>query len=207
MTYPAPPPVSDFVPPAGAAGPNLPPGSGPAPVLSYVTPVAAVAPQGAWREGKVLIVAKNWVLPPVCVKCGAPAEGQAVGRKFYWHHPALYLLILVPYGLLVYLVVALVVMKRGTVYLGLCRTHRHRRWILPGAGMCAALGGVAGFVYGAATETPAWLGAGAVGFIAGLFMVVAGQTLRAKRVDANYLWLKGVMPLLLEQFPAANRPV
>ena len=186
--------------------PDVAPQSAPTPVLSYVTPIAAAAAPGAWREKNILIVSKNWVLPPTCVKCGAPAEGQAVLRKFYWHHPALYLLILLPYGLFVYLVVALVVMKRGNVFIGLCPTHRRRRWIWPAAGMALALGGIAGFVYGAGTETPLWLAAGAVGFISGLVLVVMGQTLRAKRIDAHYLWLKGVSPDFLGQFPAVAPP-
>ena len=182
----------------------------PAPVLSYVTPVGPAVAQGAWREGNVLIVSKNWVLPPLCAKCGQPAEGQAVARKFYWHHPALYLLILIHVGLLgllIYLIVALVVMKRGTVYVGLCATHRRRRFILPTAGMVLALGGVATFIYGAATETLSWFATGFLAFIAGIVMVYVGQTLRAKRVDANYLWLKGVTPALLDQFPAVARPM
>src|SRR5437870_4809895 len=71
----------------------------PVPVLPHLTPMAATA-LGVWREGKVLVVAKETRLPPACVKCNAPSDGRPIRKKFWWHHPAWLLLIFVPYGLI-----------------------------------------------------------------------------------------------------------
>ena len=85
----------------------------PVAVLPYASPAAAGGyyPDGAWREGNVLIVRKNVALPPRCVKCGAPAEGPLMKRTYYWHDPILYILILA--GILIYAIVALIVRKAG----------------------------------------------------------------------------------------------
>jgi hypothetical protein len=64
-------------------------------------------------------------LPPLCVKCGNPADGKPVEKTFYWHNPAIYLTILL--GALVYVVVAMVVRKRIRVRVPLCAQHAQRR--------------------------------------------------------------------------------
>src|SRR5262249_32192298 len=75
-------------------------------------------------------------LPPLCVKCGAPANGKPLVKTFYWHHPALYLVILA--GVLIYAIVAIVVRKSIKVAVPLCMEHAKRRsiavtlaWVLP----------------------------------------------------------------------------
>jgi hypothetical protein len=50
------------------------------------------------RDGEKLIIPAGMafptaLLPPVCVKCGAPADGKPVEKTFYWHPPWLYVLI------------------------------------------------------------------------------------------------------------------
>jgi hypothetical protein len=105
-------------------------------------------PHAFVRDGSRLIVysaalAQNAQLPPRCVKCGALADGKPVSKTFSWHHPALYLLILV--GLLVYVIVALVVRKQMKLQVPICSRHAQRRnagmmlaWILPLVGVADA---------------------------------------------------------------------
>jgi len=50
---------------------------------------------GVWRDNKTLVMTKDALLPDQCVKCNAPAHGFKLKRKLTWHHPALYLIILV----------------------------------------------------------------------------------------------------------------
>jgi hypothetical protein len=76
------------------------------------------------------------ILPPPCIRCGAPADGQPVEKTFYWHHPAVYLAILA--GLLIYVILALVLRKGIRVRVPLCADHARRRniavtlaWVLP----------------------------------------------------------------------------
>ena len=63
------------------AAPAYPP---PLPVaaLSYATPPTAYVAPYAWRDGKTLMVPKGAILPPQCVKCNAPAEGDTIRRNF-----------------------------------------------------------------------------------------------------------------------------
>ena len=65
-----------------------------------------------WRDGRQLVVRPGCTLPDRCIKCNEPAEHPLQSRRFYWHHPALYLLVLV--DLLIYLVVAVIVVRRST---------------------------------------------------------------------------------------------
>lgn len=97
------------------------------------------------RQGPKLIIpvpasGQAAILPPLCVRCGSPADGKPVEKNFYWHHPALYLVILA--GVLIYAIVALVVRKSIKVRVPLCARHAQRRslavtlaWVLPLAGV------------------------------------------------------------------------
>ncbi len=89
-----------------------------------------------WRNQKLLVMVPDAALPPRCVKCNGPAEEPTKVRKIYWHHPLLYLLILI--NLIVYAVVAAIVRKRALVAPGLCAEHKKRRQI----GLLIGWGGV-----------------------------------------------------------------
>src|SRR5436309_2493776 len=71
-----------------------------------------------WRSGPLLVMSQGARLPDRCVKCNAPANGQRLTRKLYWHSPYLYLLILL--NLLIYALVAIFVRKKARVEIGLC---------------------------------------------------------------------------------------
>src|SRR4051794_32371716 len=99
----------------------------PAPVIPYATPAGNIAVGGIWRSGSKLVVPNQSCLPPSCVKCNAPVSESARKKNFYYYHPALLLLILV--NILVFAIVALVVRKKGTVYICVCQKHRNARII------------------------------------------------------------------------------
>ena len=104
------------------------------------------------RDGKKLIVPNATLnqmvtLPSPCVKCGAPADGDPVIKTFSWHHPALYLLILlgILLGAIIYALVASSVRKKIFLSVPLCAKHTKRRklaftlaWALPLIGLAAA---------------------------------------------------------------------
>ena len=81
--------------------------------------------QNVWRDGKWLVMDRNASLPQRCVKCNAPADEPTKARKLYWHHPAIYLLILLQ--VIIYLIVALVTRKQIEVRPGLCGEHKGKR--------------------------------------------------------------------------------
>ena len=172
-------------------------------MIPYATPMG-YQDAYAWREGDLLIVRSGSVLPPACIRCNAPADGPPMWRTIYWHHPALFLLIAA--GILVYAVAALVIRKKGVVSVSLCAAHRQRRLMMMLAGWSLGLGGVATFVVGAANDLPWLLLAGGVMFIAGIIVAVNSQLLRPKKIDQHFIWLKGISPHFLAQFPAVNRP-
>jgi len=148
------------------------------------------------------------VLRPQCIKCGAPADGKPVERTYYWHHPALYLLIVSP---LIYLIVAVVVRKGMKVRVSLCLQHAQRRsigvtlaWVLPVAGIADALilpqlnvdGGVVALIT-------------VVLIVAGLVIwAVVGNPIRPKSIDQYRGVFTGFGENFLQQFQetAAEAP-
>lgn len=94
------------------------------------TDTIKINPNGEyWVEGKFLVMPltkEPQVLPHRCVYCNKPIE-NLTKKKIYWHNPLLILLIFL--NLLIYLVVALIVRKKVTLYLGICKEHKQKRLI------------------------------------------------------------------------------
>jgi hypothetical protein len=175
----------------------------PAVPLAYAAPSTGYGETIAWSEGDVLVVRKGATLPPLCVKCNEPAEGNPIKRNLSWHHPALFLLILA--GVLVYAIVALVVQKKGTVYVSLCARHRSRRLMIGLTAGALAFGGLAMLIF-AGVIGRGWPAlAGGAMLLIGLIMAVANQTLTAKRIDDHFLWLRGTGRAFLANFPPTGR--
>lgn len=156
-----------------------------------------------WRSGKHLVMRKDATLPDRCVKCGADAPAEKLPRKLFWHHPALYLLILP--GLLIYAIIATIVGKRARIQIGLCLHHRQRRrrnlviaWLL-------FFASVAAFVAGGVFENGWFAFGGFVALLAApIFGIITCSMVSARRIDHEYIWLKGVSPVFLEplsEFP------
>ncbi|PPT75621.1 hypothetical protein XaplCFBP3122_12760 [Xanthomonas arboricola pv. populi] len=78
-----------------------------------------------WREGDVLVCTPGADLPPRCVKCNAPADDLPRRYIFHWHHPVIYLALLM--GVLPYLILAIVLRKRSSHVLTLCAQHERSR--------------------------------------------------------------------------------
>lgn len=166
----------------------------------YVAPVRARPPAACWREGAVLRVRGEGELPARCVKCNAPATAPMQRRTYYWHHPALYLLLLANF--LIYLVVALIVRKQLRVAAGLCDAHRRRRrnWLaLAWLGTFAGIGTV---IAGTGAEHGAAI---LFGFVLLLSTLVAGlmgaRILSASRIDADGARFKGCGEAFLAGLP------
>ena len=80
--------------------------------------------EGVWRDGKLVVMLRDAVLPLRCVTCSAPASTR-LPRSLSWHPPLVYLLVFV--NLLVYLVVALATRHTARVEVPLCARHLARR--------------------------------------------------------------------------------
>lgn len=141
----------------------------------------------AHRRGKILVVPRACSLPANCIKCGAPAQ-TPWRKKFYWHHPLLYLMILFP-GLLIYAIVALFVRKSMELNVPLCQNHHEEKKRNNIVGAILILGCVpAGILASTALDLEAWVGwiVGFAMFIAGaVFLSIAGSFMRPQKIDES----------------------
>jgi hypothetical protein len=155
---------------------------------------------GVWRDQSTLVMSKGAALPDRCIKCNQPAHGLRLKRKLTWHHPAIFLLILV--AVLIYLIVALILRKRATVEIGLCERHLAKRrrnilitWLL-------FLLGVAGFIMAAVAEDGAYLLIGAILLLGAIvYGLLAVRVVAPSKIDDKFVWLRGVNKDYLNQLP------
>ena len=153
-----------------------------------------------WRSDRLLVMSQGAELPDRCVKCNAPAHGQRLRRKLYWHSPYIYLLILL--NLLIYVIVAMIVRKRAQVEVGLCEPHRSQRRLAIGLGWLMGLGGLALFILSLVNNWGWFALLGFVLFITGLVWGAAkGPVISAKKIDPQFVWVKGVCRDYLATLP------
>ena len=153
-----------------------------------------------WRSGDLLVAPVGATLPDRCVRCNA-AAAKRVRRRFSWHTPIYYWLILT--GFLPYLFVALLVSRRATFEVPLCADHfaknqKLKLLVLPPL----LLGGW--MVYwgilhdaGALVILPGF----AVLFLALVPALMANGIVKPKRIDRSHAWLKGASAPYLDSLP------
>ena len=163
---------------------------------------------GPWRDGNLLVMHKNAVLPDRCVKSNQPAHGRRLKRNLSWHHPAIFLAILV--HLFIYIILALALRKTATIYIGLSDEWfaRRRRAIIIGWGLL--IGGMVALITGIAyveSVDLAWLLILAgimIGLGGALYGAFAARMVAPKRITDTYIWLKGVHPDFLADLPRSG---
>lgn len=148
-----------------------------------------------WQEnGQVVILKDGGELPDRCVVCNKPTDYK-LRKTFSWHNPGLYLLVLA--GWLIYVIVAAVVRKTGTVNLGLCDEHRVRRknglvvlWVGLAAGLLMVL-------VGATNDSPVAM---LVGLAALTGSLIAGgimsRVASPTKIDVDHVRLKAGAPFV-----------
>lgn len=156
-----------------------------------------VGTANAWRDGKLLVMRPGAALPDRCVKCNEDCDPPKKPVRVQWHHWAVYLLLLI--AVPVYVVVALLVRKRGEVPAGLCEKHLTRRrtglillWV--------------GFFAGLVVMLTANGGAGIfVGLAILLLSLIIGPRMArivwASHISPEYLRIKGCSREFLESLP------
>jgi len=165
--------------------------------------------EGAWRQGRLLVLHRGAVLPNCCARCAAPsATTQTVALR--WHEPFWYWTLLL--GGLPYVFVDWAVSESLEVTVGLCDEHRRSRtssiltgWFIGVVGLLAA---GAGFTLPTLPAVIAWT-AGAVLVLFGLLFWFLAQTVNAVRIDARVAVLRGcgeAYLALLPDLPADGAP-
>jgi hypothetical protein len=141
-------------------------------------------------------------LPRVCMSCGAPAEVEH-SKVFSWQ-PG-WVIVLIFFGLVVYVIVAIVLTKRRRVWTPLCQRHANywsiRAWYILGGFSAILLALVVWMVSGAnaGAQTEWWPMAGlALGgaFLAWLISaaVLHSISIRPERIAATKIGLLAVHP-------------
>lgn len=158
---------------------------------------------GIWRYGKSVILAQGHAFPQRCVKCNEPSVQPHREQKVYWHHPALYVLLLI--WVIVYLVVALAVRKTAKIDPGLCEQHRRerRKWIT--IGWVGSLAGLFVFPMAAFAVGLETLPAMSLTILCVLGIVVLAivksRVLYPQRIDDQYARLRGADERFLASLP------
>ncbi len=171
-------------------------------------PNIQASPSNTQAKGSLFVVPPGGSLPNRCVKCGAAPNEPWLDLTFFWHHPALYLLLINP---LIYLIVSLVVGKKVTLAVPLCAAHKQIRkkrlwtgWLLLIA--CIPLpAAMAAYIGNDAASTLAvWLGIAL--FLCGIGLLLAARPLRATHIGQASAEFSGACPDVLdamEQAPAS----
>ena len=153
-----------------------------------------------WRSGPLLVLRKETELPPRCLRCGGPPHGSRIKRSLAWHAPWIYALL--PAGIIIYAVVAAVVGKRAIVNLPLCLEHRRLRqrdllitWVLI---FCCL--GAFGYAMVASSLWFALVGLSVL-LAAAIYGSLRTSIVTPKRIDDEFVWLKGVAPEYLAPLP------
>jgi hypothetical protein len=181
---------------AGSPAPSQPTGI----VLEdgYVLPPPPAG--GVWRDKSTLVMTKDASLPDRCVKCNAPANGVRLKRNFSWHHPLFYLFLLL--ALLIYAIIAGIVSKRATVFVGLCPRHFARRRGNIALGWILLVGGFFSAMVAFANNYPL---VGVLGLVVFLFaliwLIVVSRVVTVKKIDDRLVWLNGINYSYLSQLP------
>jgi hypothetical protein len=182
------------------------PYAAPQAVVYQPTTAAGLASQfpGLWRQGNVLVMHKQAPLPDICLMSNQQAT-RRLKRNLQWHHPAIALSILA--GVLIYVILALILTKRATIYVPLTEEWYERRkrrmifsWV---AGLVFVGMMVLGLVLAIQLEDGVYALLLLFGFIGGLVTLIVGTSLvglvTPKRITDDYVWLKGVHPDFLNR--------
>ncbi len=154
-----------------------------------------------WRSGNLLVMHKNAILPDQCVKTNDPAFGKRLKVNLIWHHPALYLLILL--NLFIYAIVAIAVRKRAKVEIGVSYQVIAKRKRAITITWITELLGIGLFILGLCNPDWAWMTVLSLFIILGgmIWGTIAIPVVTAQRMEADYIWVKGVCKEFLASLP------
>lgn len=157
--------------------------------------------QGVWRDGSLMVMTKETVLPNRCVKCNAPAI-KLLKRTVEWYPR--YVILVFIFIRIVGLILYFCTRKRVTVYIGMCEDHLNKRRLgMLGGGLMLGLGFFF-FVVALSSDSPQFAFPALLLFLVGIIIMVSmWRTVTAKKIEEPYVWVKGVNNAFLETLPPA----
>jgi type II secretory pathway pseudopilin PulG len=166
-----------------------------APSRASSTASKTVPGGNCWRQGKVLGLRRDSELPHRCLKCNEPAQEPVAVRSMTWHHPGW--LLLIPIGILVYVIVAMIVRTRAKVPVPLCAKHKRRRLISLSIGLVGSIVGVIALFGGGAVTAM-----GLLLLLTGIGFAVSGtRDIYPGRITSGEAYLRGCGPAFLNTIP------
>jgi hypothetical protein len=166
---------------------------------------ATPTPGSAWREGAVLVARRDATLPDACVRCGKPGDGEPIRRSVHWHHPALYLLLLL--GVVPYLVVWLAVRRRTTLTISVCAHHRQVRRRALWAGWGVAGAAIALFAAAAALDNGPLTALSFLMLVTAPLVSIPGRRLvSCTGIDGSLVRARGASAAFLDGLPDWSDP-
>jgi len=141
-------------------------------------------------------------LPARCIKCNAEVQEPLKKRRFYWHHPAWFVLVLA--NVIIYVVVAMIVRRQADVTYGLCAVHRKQRRRGAFLGVGGTLLSLVLIFVGLANDYAALTMIAVLGFVVSIVVgVVKGRTLLPVRIDKAEAHFKGCCEVFLASLPGS----
>ena len=158
----------------------------------------------AWRDGDLLVMAPDAVLPDRCVKTDLSADGRTADVALLWHDPRWYwLLALNP---IVYLAVARLVGTQVVVTVPVTRaavSASRRAWRLTLALFAA---GLACWLAAALLVRAEffWVGVAVMALAIPVYLLGA-RFIRVRRLEGERVWIAGASPNFLARLPEPPR--
>jgi hypothetical protein len=153
------------------------------------------------RDGSLLVLSPEAVLPDRCVKCNAPANGQRHRVTLTWSHPATNLIQL---ALFCVFSVLWHSSHSAEIEVGICRRHLsrlRRKSALGGCLLVASLGMIAAGAIRGAEYGYVLLGGIVLLLASPIYLSLAGRLLTATRIEPRLIWIKGVCLEYLAELP------
>lgn len=172
---------------------------------SAPAPVGAIVRQGSKLIFSAPAPGQAVELPPVCIRCGASSNGKPLKKTFYWHNPAIYLVLLI--SPIIYVIVAVIVRKSMKVNVPLCLEHAKRRsiavtlaWALPLIGL-ADVFVLPQFKADVGVTALVFLAFGLAGVV---IWAVVSSPIRPRLIDRSHGEFSGFCEVFLQQFPEGS---
>lgn len=177
-----------------------------APATARETATPPTAAARARIEGRALVVPKDTPFPQICVRTGSTENLIAIPirRILTWHHPALYLTILL--SVLIYIVIVLIVRRKSTHTIYLTKEARSSqiKWHLFNWALFLSS---AACLFSAIETASGELGMAAIlGLIASTIVYsLKVRILYATKIDETHARIAGIPPAVMAKIAEAWR--
>jgi len=147
----------------------------------------------AWRDGPLVVVTHESVLPPFCVKTGEPAAGMEWLQVRWYPAWAVFSFVLGPLAFVALLFIPARKLELGIpISAAMLRTRMRRQW-LARVGLVINFLAIGGLVAATILKSESLFSVSAATFPTSLVvsMLLHRPLLRVKRINARFAWLAG----------------